>query len=208
MINVDHFEALEARSVRLRVNLRAGFHAVKKALREGPEYQDFLEAYEGFDDAVRITNRALALAERNVDPRFENPADVALLAYLLLLEGKEPNLARYVADRLLETPSLAWAGREAREVLKRSPWQNEGADSESWEPEGVATDQSFYETGERSVTAAFGHRQLAAASAAGVTGRPRGPATEAKTINRLLRKVPVVWHDTGPSSGAFEDREI
>ncbi len=133
------FEAIESHESAARVGLASDLKtAVEIALGE-PSVQALGSKLEKSDIATLILTRVLSLAKQKIDPRYENPNDVALFIYALLLSIHYPSLAFVAATVLCETPHLWWAGVFATRLLENRAKEDEFAGNVS-NPSSVPTD--------------------------------------------------------------------
>ena len=68
-------------------------------------------------NARRVAERVLDITRVQVDPRYEHPLDMALAAYLIVLEKLDRDLAQLVAASMLRIPQLWWGSKLARRIL-------------------------------------------------------------------------------------------
>lgn len=77
----------------------------------------------------RLLTRVQDLADRGVDSRFENPWDVALTAYILVLNAESETLGRLAAIAAQRAPGTWWATRAIQDILE--PIHSQGSPSSS-----------------------------------------------------------------------------
>jgi len=65
----------------------------------------------------KIVERVRNLVKIPVDPRYESPWDVALSAYLLVLQSIDYNLALLAANIVSKAPHTWWAGKISNRLL-------------------------------------------------------------------------------------------
>ncbi|HXK11464.1 MAG TPA: hypothetical protein VMT70_17600 [Vicinamibacteria bacterium] len=83
----------------------------------GAPVSELLRAAGGATGQLSLMHRILELADRDFDPRYQNPADTAITVYLWALSTVRPSLAEAVATTVLGLRNGWWAPRMARRVL-------------------------------------------------------------------------------------------
>jgi hypothetical protein len=64
-----------------------------------------------------VVGRAMSIARRQSDPRYENKSDVALAILLTILSDRNLEIGQLVAGIVANVPRLWWAERVAVEIL-------------------------------------------------------------------------------------------
>lgn len=67
---------------------------------------------------LRLVGRVVRMASQKVDHRYEHPYDAAMAAYVWLLAGTQPSLARIAANAAICVARSWWANRVAETVLR------------------------------------------------------------------------------------------
>lgn len=204
MIDTELFGEFETQDVAVRATLGSGFQAIRRNVREQPEFERLEEALDDSRDALAVANRALHLADRNTDLRYQNPHDIAFLGYLLLLEDY-PELQRHVAERLLKVANLNWADVQARQVVFRAPSRSQDVGDLSVNLAGDATwiaDSGGRDAvGEELVTTRLGPNRI------GTFGRPTSTSErEPYRDDAITRRLPDQYRVTAHESGQSEER--
>lgn len=99
-------------------------HALE-LLRDHPLVERLIAETEATEAQLRLVRRALALCEREPDPRYENPSDAALFAYMFAARSHSTGLARMIARHVHRAPNLWLARNFALRLLTSSPTRNE-----------------------------------------------------------------------------------
>jgi hypothetical protein len=131
-------EEIESIELLVRLAAASGFDVFMRDAYAEPALQVLVGAITEPQTRLEIARRALGLASRPIDVRYQNRWDTALALYLAVLSSSgDQNVTRTVAEILLaSTPRLWWADRMASRIVR-----NEGAASSStstaWVAEGV-----------------------------------------------------------------------
>lgn len=123
------FDEIESSEFAGTMNVASGLRIVAKTARSHPLVGRLIADLPPRGGAEVILARLLEVTERAVDPRFENPYDVALMLYLLLLERMSPPLAQVAAAEVLQVPGMWWAGKVAAGVAGAGRAHNEAGSS-------------------------------------------------------------------------------
>lgn len=100
-----------------RVNLVGGFRAFLDALSQEQGVQKLLGTPLNRRTAEELLRRVLQLIGQRIDPRYENPFDAALSAYLWVLNATYPDLALIGTELILAAPNCWWANKLAMQIL-------------------------------------------------------------------------------------------
>jgi len=99
------------------VNVASGFRVFIRALT----ISEPVTQLRGLSRDPKVINQLLArvhyISRLSTDPRFENPWDTSLAAYLLTLASANLNAARTAAATVASLPRCWWAARLAESVL-------------------------------------------------------------------------------------------
>jgi len=118
MTLADAFASIESTETAARAALGSTLSVVLGECTKDPVAQRLLRIVTRRIISRRIAERALHLLERQPDPRFENPYDVALLLYSwLLVKSNNEVLAKSVFAAVAAGRNLWWSARYARLVL-------------------------------------------------------------------------------------------
>jgi len=106
--------SIESNEFAARVGVASDWNNLVAALENADAVVDVLRDPS---NARRIAERVVDLASREVDPRYENPLDFALTAYIVVLSRLDRSLAELAAAVVLRIPQLWWASKVARQTL-------------------------------------------------------------------------------------------
>jgi hypothetical protein len=73
-----------------------------------------------------VLGRLINLTRQSVDPRYDNPNDIAMATYLFALQQTDSALARIGAEAVIGVAGAWWASKIAYVILDRS-WMMNGA---------------------------------------------------------------------------------
>lgn len=109
---------IESPEYAARVNLASDYNTFVKGVmleRTTPELAGQLR-----DQGVglKLVGRVVRMASQKVDHRYEHPYDAAMAAYVWLLAGTQPALARIAANAAICVARSWWANRVAETVLR------------------------------------------------------------------------------------------
>ncbi len=111
------FEKLESDRFSATLNVVSGLNQFVRALSSSGEVQGLLASVRSGDDLRAIAERFNQVASRETDPEYENPWDVALAAYLLVLEQVDPKQAVLCAERASSGSNGWWSRKIADRIL-------------------------------------------------------------------------------------------
>lgn len=113
------FHAIEDPKLAARVNVVSGYNQFKRAIAELPEIRSLLEEVEDHPvNLFKIVERTGQLALRPYDKQFENPLDIAFAAYLHVLNEQAQELAKVLAEQLVQKQkNLWWAKKLAMNLV-------------------------------------------------------------------------------------------
>ena len=110
------FDKLESDRFSAAMNVVSGVKQFVRAISSAPEVQELLASARSDDDSLVIAERFNQVAARATDPAYENPWDVALAAYLLVLDQMDPAQATLCAERA-SMSSNGWWSRKIADVI-------------------------------------------------------------------------------------------
>jgi hypothetical protein len=137
------FAAIEHPRTAAEVNVASGFRSFLRGLvRLQPLKELVVRAREDQNVGWAILLRLLHLAELRIDRRYENPNDVAMAAYLVILRSVASELYDFGAAAVLAAENCWWASKIAS-VPREQTTQASGlattfASSETGKPNCVA----------------------------------------------------------------------
>ncbi len=111
------FEKLESDPFSATLNVVSGLKQFVRALSSAVEVQEWLASVQSGMDLGLVAERFDQVAARETDPGNENPWDVALAAYLHVLNQVDPKRAAVCAERALTYPNCWWSTKIAGNIL-------------------------------------------------------------------------------------------
>lgn len=127
MTIAELFNAIESHKMAAEVNIASSRRLANEIVRSHPIVRELADKMKKPRVTERIFLRLLGLTSQATDPRYENPSDIALLAYLLLLSWRDRQLALIAGSAVCQMPNLWWASKMATDILERRSEQNEMA---------------------------------------------------------------------------------
>ncbi len=113
------FLAIESADFAARLSIESSLTRVTRSLTSQPEVKKIFELIE--QKALlpeELFKRIIKLGDQSVDPRYENPMDIAFTTYLWVLVGTDPKLASAAAEVILNVPGCWWAYKVANKVVQ------------------------------------------------------------------------------------------
>lgn len=186
------------------LNLATGAKAFRRALRDHSLLHQLAEAARDAASATALVDRVAELSRRQIDVRYENPFDVALCCYLVVLgDTAEPATVARAAQAVSKAPNCWWAIEVAGDVLMRAIAKGASAQPVkpfvSWPPRAQAGPPT-----ER-VGVAIQHQYPSGITSTG--GMPESPFIPAVNSGQLLQKMTQTLaapHWLSPSSEAIK----
>jgi hypothetical protein len=115
----DYFDAVEGSAFDANINILSGFSTMLRALANDEILQGLVsELRESPAHKQLVFQRLLELLPQNPNPDYAHPHDVAVAAYLYVLNQADVELGHRAAEEILSTPKLWWARRLARHILE------------------------------------------------------------------------------------------
>lgn len=115
------FTEIEHARTAARVNVASGLRGFLQTLRSVEAVRSLASlARNDRGIAAAVLTRLIELAQRRIDPRYENPHDVGIAAYLLVLSTAAPDLIAIAADAVSEAENCWWAVRAAQSSAQES----------------------------------------------------------------------------------------
>jgi hypothetical protein len=103
------------------VGMASGLKHLRRLLRDQAVVHALAQAARNDLEVARIVlGRLVRLSRLRIDPRFENPNDIAIAAYLVVLSAASPQLCSAAVDEVLLSTNLSWAEQIARAFLEES----------------------------------------------------------------------------------------
>ena len=144
MIPVNLLKTIEASGYGMRLGLVSTPSRFIEAVSKEPRAQKIAELLDQTDAQEELLVRLKTLLSAENDPRYAHPNDLAIAAYLYLLQKADPNAVLKLAKELVDTPTLWWARAMAihtiNETVRRTRdvnfyiWQED-----AWQKEQIAT---------------------------------------------------------------------
>jgi hypothetical protein len=111
------FDQIESERFSATLNVVSGLKQFVRGLSSAVEIQELLASARSDMDPGVVAGRFDQVAAQETDPVHENPWDVALAAYLHVLNQVDPNRAAICAERALHFPNGWWSTKIADEIL-------------------------------------------------------------------------------------------
>jgi hypothetical protein len=108
---------IEGTAFALRVGVASGLKHFGRLLRDQKAVGALARAAQSNVEVARVVfSRLVRLSRLRIDPRYENPSDVAVAGYLLVLSATE--LYAAAVDEVLASQNLWWAAHMARAAVE------------------------------------------------------------------------------------------
>jgi hypothetical protein len=118
MSEASLFAKIESPEFDAHVNVASTQRVFLAALKTSPAYRDLLQYLQRNPDAAQeIFSRVKDLVTLQFDPRYANPNDAAIAAYLWALAQTQPEFGRITAEVVLSARQTWWARTVALLVL-------------------------------------------------------------------------------------------
>jgi hypothetical protein len=117
----DLIPQIEAPFFAAQVNVSSGSKAFYRNLRRHPLFQDLCKLSAKPDSAKTILGHIADISKTPVDPRYENPLDAALAAYLTALEDTQSELASSAARLVADAKNCWWAAEASTRLRPIEP---------------------------------------------------------------------------------------
>jgi hypothetical protein len=112
---------VEGTAFAVHVGVASGFKQFGRLLRSQKAVDALAQAARSDADIARIVlGRLVRLSRLRIDPRYENPNDVAIAAYLVVLASASSQLYRIAVDEVLSSTNLWWAAQIARVSIEEA----------------------------------------------------------------------------------------
>jgi hypothetical protein len=107
------FASVESPEFSARLNVVSGWRQFLRGLAEAPEVKALLATARSQEGALEVFYRLLEAVRVPYDPAYENPADVAIAAYLFVLSFADHELAALASELALDCGGCWWARKLA-----------------------------------------------------------------------------------------------
>lgn len=122
---------IESHEFAVRVNLASSFRGFLRVIRAEKAVDVLLRGLEQPEKRTQLFFRAQELSRQTIDPRHENPWDIALAVYSWAIGQKDLDLAGAMARIVSEAPQCWWASNISLQLTRESLLRSE-AGSEEW----------------------------------------------------------------------------
>ena len=112
------FAAIESAELSARVNAASDLHLALRIASDQPAVKWLAEQVRKADARGKVASRLLELSQEMTDFRYENPRDVALLVYTLVLSQYAPSLTALAVNAVARAPSLWWASKLVTQLMR------------------------------------------------------------------------------------------
>jgi len=105
-------DSIEGHQFAAEANLAAGFDAFHRGLQNHLLFRELSDLMR--DDAVALKTvlvRLIELSQTPIRMQYENPFDSAMAAYLMAVEGVDPEVAAVAAEAVSKAPNCWWASQ-------------------------------------------------------------------------------------------------
>jgi hypothetical protein len=110
---------IESMDFSIRLNVVSSLTTYLHALRKERGFQLLYRAMATGDGSNTVSQRLNNLAQQRPDARYENPHDVALSVYTLLLYWLDRRAGKSAAEMVSRVGQCWWATRIAKSILQR-----------------------------------------------------------------------------------------
>lgn len=121
MILRDLIPLIEAPLFATQLNLASGSKAFYRNLRDHPLIQDLCKQLGNRDVAEALVGHLHDISVRPIDPRYENPLDAAMAAYLAALEDTHFEFAVAAASWVSKAKNCWWAAEASARLRPTEP---------------------------------------------------------------------------------------
>lgn len=111
MTSTDAIQTIESDDFAIRAGMASDFRVFAKCVWAEDATQSLRVSLASGERREALMQRVQELAEREVDSRFENPWDVALAVYLLLLYAESEVVGRMAAIAVRRAQGSWWVAR-------------------------------------------------------------------------------------------------
>jgi hypothetical protein len=113
------FERIESPTFSAIINVASGYRQLLKAIAGEPEFVDLTKwamqsSQDGESNPMQLYSRIDRLASEVQDEQSENPHDIAMAVYLLVLNEVAPRVASLAANSICACKNCWWAHQIAR----------------------------------------------------------------------------------------------
>jgi hypothetical protein len=126
----DLLAEIESTRFAVHVGVASDFATLIRGARAEDSVNELLRCATEEEQRSQIMHRAIQLARRNVDIRYENPSDTALTVYLWVLMQTDLALSQLLAGVFAIAPQLWWAKKLSLAVLDQRANVSEASTTE------------------------------------------------------------------------------
>jgi hypothetical protein len=109
---------IESPEYAARVNLASDYNTFVKGVRLERTTPELAAQIRDQGVGLKLVSRVTRMASQKVDHRYEHPCDAPMAAYIWLLAGTQPALAKIAANAAICVARSWWANRVAEVVLR------------------------------------------------------------------------------------------
>jgi hypothetical protein len=124
-MNTSLFDRIESQKFSVEINVVSGFTQFIRAIGYSKPVRELMEAIRTPEDGEELLLRTAMLALSDTDPKYENPNDVAVGAYLWVLAVANPSSVNLAAEVVLDCQGFWWARQMAARLLAQRAPKNE-----------------------------------------------------------------------------------
>jgi len=107
----DVMEAIEGHQFAAEVNLAAGLDAFYRAIQNHSLFRDLADLVKDPGALKTVLVRLIELSRKPIRMQYESPFDSAMAAYLMAVEGVDPEVVAVAAEAVSKTPNCWWASQ-------------------------------------------------------------------------------------------------
>lgn len=104
-------ETIEGHQFAAEVNLAAGFDAFHRGLQNHSLFGELADLIKDPGALKTVLVRLIELSRKPIRMQYENPFDSAMAAYLMAVDGVDPEVAAVAAEAVSKAPNCWWASQ-------------------------------------------------------------------------------------------------
>ena len=108
---------VESHGFAARVNLSSDLKTFLRAAENEPAVRALFDEMASRDNMANILSRVAEIAQSRVDPRYENPYDVALAIYVWAMSFIDLSFAKVAAQAVEQASNCWWSKQLATQIL-------------------------------------------------------------------------------------------
>jgi hypothetical protein len=114
------FERIESPTFSYRVTVESSLRRALLNIADQPDCQSLINLIKTEGKSEPVLSRLIVLTRQSVDPRYQNPHDVAMATYLFTLQQTNAQVARIGAEATIAVAGTWWASKIAQLILDRA----------------------------------------------------------------------------------------